>query len=240
MIERYVAATSTYAGDIDGLITLIFVLVGVWFLVCEGVFFYLIFRFRAKDGVKAEYITGDEKHQKRWISIPHALVLVCDVFIIVGAVQVWYNVKQHLPEEDLTVRVIGQQWAWTFVHPGEDEKIDTADDIALVDELRLEVGRNYYYKLESKDVLHNFSVPSFRLKQDTIPGRVITGWFQPTKTGEYGIQCAEICGIGHGLMGARLIIESEEEHTAWIRANTTAKLAATTPVPADPAATALQ
>lgn len=226
MIERYVAATSTYAGDVDGLITLIFVLVGVWFILCEGVFFYLIFRYRAKEGVKAEYITGEEKHQKRWISIPHALVLVCDVFIIVGAVQVWYNIKQHLPDPDLTVRVIGQQWAWTFVHPGADEQIDTDDDIAMVDELRLQVGRTYHYKLESKDVLHSFSIPSFRLKQDTIPGRVITGWFEPTKTGEYGVQCTEICGIGHGIMGARLIIGTEEEHAAWIRQNTTANLAA--------------
>ena len=75
-------------------------------------------------------------------------------------------------------------------------------------------------------MLHNFSVPVFRLKQDAIPGRVITGWFEATRTGEYGIQCAEICGIGHGLMGARIFIESPEEHAAWVGSQAPLSLAA--------------
>jgi cytochrome c oxidase subunit 2 len=60
----------------------------------------------------------------------------------------------------------------------------------------------------------------FRLKQDAIPGRVITGWFKATKVGEHDIQCAEICGIGHGLMAGRIHVESPEEHAAWMQANT--------------------
>ena len=217
MIERYLAAVSTYAQDIDGLIYLIGVLVGFWFLLCEGVFFYLIFKFRAKDGVKAQYITGYEKHEARWIHWPHYLVLVCDVFIIVGAVRVWYNVKQHLPEPYATVRIIGQQWAWSFVQPGPDRKLDTADDIKTVDKLHIEANKVYHYKLEARDVLHSFSVPVFRLKQDAVPGRVIKGWFEANRTGEFDIQCAEICGIGHGVMAARISIESPEDHVAWMR-----------------------
>ena len=68
-------------------------------------------------------------------------------------------------------------------------------------------------------MLHSFSVPVFRLKQDAIPGRVITGWFKPTMTGTYDIQCAEICGIGHGLMPARIVIETAEQHAAWMAEN---------------------
>lgn len=216
MIERYIVAASSYAQDVDALIMLISVLVGFWFLLCEVVFFGLIIRFRKKEGVRADYISGEEKHHKRWITIPHLLVLVCDVFIIVGAVRVWYEVKQYLPTPHETVRVIGQQWAWTFVHAGPDGKINTDDDITTVNELHVEVDRAYHYKLESLDVLHSFSVPVFRLKQDAIPGRVITGWFEPTLTGTYDIQCAEICGIGHGLMGARIFIEDAREHAAWV------------------------
>jgi cytochrome c oxidase subunit 2 len=226
MIEAYVTNASTYAGDIDNLFTLIFVLTGFWFVLCQVVFFWLIFRFRKKDGVKAEYITGEEKSQKRWITIPHLLVLVCDVFIIVGAVRVWYHIKQELPPAQQVVRVIGQQWAWTFQHPGADGQIDTADDIRTINDLHLQVDTFYHYKLESKDVLHNFSVPAFRLKQDAIPGRVITGWFKPTKTGDYDLQCAEICGVGHGLMGARVHVESAEQHAAWVSENSTTSLAA--------------
>jgi cytochrome c oxidase subunit 2 len=215
MIEYFLPAASTYAGDIDGVFDLIFWLVGFWFVVSEGVFFWLLWRFRARDGVRGQYITGELKSEKNWITYPHLLVLVCDIFIIYGAVRVWYDVKQQLPEAQQTVRVIGQQWAWTFVHPGPDGQIDTADDIAKVNELHLQVDTLYHYKLEAKDVLHNFSVPVFRLKQDAIPGRVITGWFEPTLTGTYDVQCAEICGIGHGLMGARVHIETSAEHAAW-------------------------
>ncbi len=226
MIERYVVAASTYASDIDDLILLIAVLVGFWFVLCELVFFGFIVRYRAKEGRRADYITGEEKELKRWITIPHMLVLVCDVFIIIGAVRVWYNVKQVLPPAEQTVRVIGQQWAWSFVHPGADGKLDTPDDIATVDELHIQTGTVYHYKLEARDVLHSFSVPVFRLKQDAVPGRIITGWFEATKTGTFDIQCAEICGIGHGVMAGRIVIETAEQHIAWVRERTPATLVA--------------
>jgi cytochrome c oxidase subunit 2 len=210
---------SSYASSIDGLILLIGWIVGVWFVIAEAVFFYLIFRYRHRDGHRGEYVTGEEKHQKRWITIPHALVLVCDIFIIVGAVRVWYEIKQDLPPADATVRIVGQQWAWSFVQPGPDGQLDTADDIKTVDDLHVEVGKTYHYQLEARDVLHDFSVPVFRLKQDAIPGRVITGWWKATQTGTYDIQCAEICGIGHGLMFARIHVQSPEQHSAWMQAN---------------------
>ena len=200
-------------------------IVGVWFLLAEGIFFWLIWKFRAKPGERTQYLDGTEKHVKKWITIPHALVLVCDVFILVGAVSVWYNVKQQLPDADSTIRVIGQQWAWTFQHPGADNELDTGDDIFTVGDLHVEVEKTYHFQLQSRDVLHSFSVPVFRLKQDAIPGRSITGWFTPTRTGEHDVQCSEICGIGHGVMAARIHIEDANTHAAWINRSS----AATTP-----------
>jgi cytochrome c oxidase subunit 2 len=225
MIEKLVPVASSYAADIDNVFTLIFVLVGFWFTLTFGAFVYLIVRFQKRDGVKAQYVTGELRSEKRWISVPHMLVLVCDVFIIVGAVRVWYDVKQNLPPAQETVRVVGQQWAWSFDHPGPDGKLDTPDDIRTVDELHVEEGKLYHFLLESRDVLHSFSVPVFRLKQDVIPGRVITGWFKPTKTGTFDIQCAEICGVGHALMPARIVIETPERHAAWVAANAPAAVA---------------
>ena len=216
---------STYAADIDRLILFIGVIVGVWFLLAEGIFFWLIWKFRARPGERTQYLDGTEKHVKKWITIPHALVLVCDVFILVGAVSVWYDVKQQLPDADSTIRVIGQQWAWTFQHPGADNELDTGDDIFTVGDLHVEVEKTYHFQLQSRDVLHSFSVPVFRLKQDAIPGRSITGWFTPTRTGEHDVQCSEICGIGHGVMAARIHIEDANTHAAWI----TRSSAATTP-----------
>jgi cytochrome c oxidase subunit 2 len=226
MIEHFVVAASTYAEHIDQLFSLIFWLVGFWFVLVEGVFFYLIFRFRAKKGKNGAYITGEKKSEMRWISIPHYLVLMCDVVIVFFAIRVWVEVKQDLPEADATVRVVGQQWAWSFAHPGPDGEIDTGDDIETVDELRLQVGKTYHYRLTSRDVLHSFSVPVFRLKQDAIPGREIVGWFTPTKTGTYDIQCAEMCGIGHGLMPARVVIQDAAQHAAWVLEKSQGRVAA--------------
>jgi len=219
MIERYIAQMSTYAGSIDGLILLVAVLVGFWFFAAEGMFFWLIWKFRERPGQKSQYLTGTEHHIKRWITWPHALVLVCDVFIVIGSIRVWNEVKQTLPEPDSTIRIIGQQWAWTFQHPGADNELDTPDDIFTVDDLHIEVEKVYHFKLESRDVLHSFSVPVFRIKQDALPGRSITGWFEATMTGEHDIQCAEICGIGHGVMAARIHIEDAGQHSAWVAAN---------------------
>jgi cytochrome c oxidase subunit 2 len=229
MIESLIPAASTYASDIDDVFTLIFVLVGFWFVLTQGILLWLIVRFRKRDGVKAEYITGELKSEKRWITIPHLLVLVCDVFIIVGAVRVWYNVKQELPPAQEVVRVVAQQWAWSFDHPGPDGQLDTPDDIRTVDELHVESGKLIHFKLVSKDVLHSFSVPAFRLKQDVIPGREIVGWFEATTPGTYDIQCAEICGIGHALMPARVVVETPAQHAAWIASQRPLTLAAATP-----------
>jgi cytochrome c oxidase subunit II len=219
LIERYLDAASTYASDIDGLITLVAILVGFWGVLAEIVLIGLVIAYREKPGQAAQYITGDQKHEKAWIAYPHYLVLVCDVLIIFAAVRVWYNVEQASPPADATVRVIAQQWAWTFVQPGPDNKLDTADDISTSDELHVKVNTLYHYKLESRDVLHSFSVPVFRLKHDAIPGRVISGWFEPTKAGTFDIQCVEMCGIGHALMPARIVVESAAEHAAWMAKN---------------------
>lgn len=208
---------SSYGGEIDFVFNFVFwIVVAFWFMLVQGAFFYLVMRYRAKPGVKAEYITGETTIQHRFIAWPHYVIILCDIVIVAAAIRVWYNVKQDLPPADETVRIVAQQWAWSFVHPGPDGKLDTPDDIRTVDDLHLEVGKNYHYLLEARDVLHSLSIPVFRLKQDAIPGRVVTGWFKPTVAGTHDLQCAEICGIGHGLMPARVILETPEQHAAWL------------------------
>jgi cytochrome c oxidase subunit 2 len=93
MVERYVPAGSSFASDIDQLIVIVTLIVGFWFFATLGMFLWLVFRYRAKEGVPAQYVTGKEAHLKSWITIPHALIILCDVVLIVGAVCVWYNVK---------------------------------------------------------------------------------------------------------------------------------------------------
>lgn len=220
MFSWFIPAASSYAGYVDYLFLGITITVGFWFLLTEGVLLFLMARFKRKEGQKAIYMTG-EGHEKHWVHIPHYLVIFFDVIVIVFAIWVWNIIKIDHPENpDARIRVIGQQWAWTFVQPGKDGQLDTADDIITVDELHVQKDLVYVFELQSKDVLHNFSVPAFRLKQDAVPGRTIKGWFKPTLRGEYDIQCAEICGVAHGIMGARLHIEDPDEHQYWIEKNT--------------------
>lgn len=217
MIEHYLDQVSSYAAEVDHLFLLITLFVGFWFLVAEGAILYFLVRFRRKEGEPSLRLDGSDKKHKRWINVPHLLIIACDVVIIAVSAKVWWQVKQDMPEADETIRVISRQWAWTFVHPGEDGEQGTADDVTLVDELHLETGKTYHYELTSRDVLHSFSIPVFRLKQDAVPGRKIRGWFRPVKPGEYDIQCAEMCGVGHGVMAARLYVRSPEEHKAWLK-----------------------
>ena len=219
---------SSYAADIDFLIMLVLVVVGVWFLAAEFIFLYFIMKFREKgDGRRADYIDGKNKRHKKWITYPHLAVLAFDILIIVVSFNVWHKIKMDLPENpDAVIRITGQQWAWIIQHPGMDGELDTPDDIYSVDELHVENEKLYHFKLEATDVLHSFSVPVWRIKQDAIPGRSITGWFQPTLAGSFDMQCTEICGFGHTVMQGMVFVESAEEHAAWMAANAPATASA--------------
>jgi cytochrome c oxidase subunit 2 len=217
MIERILPQVSSFAGQIDSLIGLVAVITLLWFFAAQAVFFGFIFKFRAKPGVKALHIDGYDPKHKRWITYPHNAVLVFDVIILVFAVRVWNHVKIDLPEKpDEVVKVIGQRWAWSFQHGGVDGKLDTNDDIFTAEEMHVKQGDNVVFVGTSRDVLHSFSVPVFRLKQDVIPGREGLGWFKAEKAGTFDIQCTEICGIGHGVMYGRIIVHTPAEYDAWL------------------------
>jgi len=223
MLEIFLPRASEYAASIDHLFDLITYLVMFWFFLVIGFFFYVVFRFRRKPGQKAQYVTGETHKQKLAIEVPHYLILVCDFVILGYTFVVWHEVKIDRPEPDERVRIVAKQWAWNFFHAGPDGVLDTEDDIVTANKLHLEEGKQYTYELSSLDVMHSFSIPVFRLKQDAVPGRVIFGHFKPILTGEWDIQCAEMCGFGHGFMPARVSIKSSEEYDAWLAENAPAE-----------------
>ena len=106
MIQHYVEQASSYAADIDNLILLITAVTGFFFLLAQALFFGFIVIFNEKEGVKAQYITGEEWKEKKWVALPHYAVLVFDVLIIVAAIRVWVDIKQTVPVVDESVRVI--------------------------------------------------------------------------------------------------------------------------------------
>ena len=216
MINYFIEQASTAASKTDFLFDTITITVGIWFLIVQGFIVYLLIKYRRGNSPKAKYIAGEDHHESRWVHIPHYLVIICDIAIIALTIPLWGELKVTPTVPDLKIRAIGQQWSWVFVHPGADGVLDTPDDIRTVNDLRLQVNKKYHVEIQSRDVLHDLSIPVFRFKQDAIPGRTILGWFEPTKTGNFSIQCAEMCGIGHGLMAARVHVQTDEKHKKWI------------------------
>ncbi|MBI2828307.1 MAG: cytochrome C oxidase subunit II [Acidobacteria bacterium] len=226
MISWLLPQASSFASTIDGLVLLIAVIVGFWLILAEVVLFGFIFKYRARDGIRGQYVSGEDRSQKTWVSYPHYAVVVFDIIIIVAALRVWNEVKVAAPPGEEQIRIIAQQWSWTFVHAGPDGKLDTPDDIRTVDDMYVQRDRVYTFELHARDVVHSFSVPAFRLKQDAIPGRAIHGWFRPTREGTFDIQCVEMCGVGHGLMAGRIHIGSAAQYAAWMTEFTNTAVAA--------------
>lgn len=122
--------------------------------------------------------------------------------------------QELLKPED--VRVIARQFGWTFVYPGEDQKFDTLDDVQIENLMVVPKDETIVMKLESKDVIHSFFVPSLRLKHDVVPGMIQFAWFKPTRTGTLDVVCAELCGWGHYKMNASLRIVDRNEFDLWM------------------------
>jgi cytochrome c oxidase subunit 2 len=199
---------STFAPDVDHLILFITVIVGVWFLAAEAVLFFLVWRYRRRKDRRASYVTGSSRAQMAWVLIPCTAILACDLFIDGASGRVWDHMKQFSPSPQLTIWVEGRQWAWDITSPGPDGVLDTADDIATGSEVHVPVNAVVRFELRSKDTLHSFWVPELRTKQDVVPGRVITGWFEATRPGTYPILCAQLCGLGHAIMRGQLVVDA--------------------------------
>ena len=208
---------STFGGEVDGIFWLIFYITAVWFFLTEGLILYFVFRYRRKPGRKAAYVTGDTWRQFAWVLVPLAVVVILDVIIDVSGGEVWAKIKRQMPETDIVVRAAGKQFNWEFTYPGPDGKFGTEDDLQLDNDLHVPIGKPVRVILTSKDVIHSFFLPHFRLKQDAMPGREIPVWFQATRTGEFEIPCAELCGFGHSGMKGVVYVHTPEEYQKWIK-----------------------
>jgi cytochrome c oxidase subunit 2 len=126
------------------------------------------------------------------------------IYWVVGFHQ--YVQLRAVPPDALRVYVVAKQWMWEFAYP---------DGMTSEDELRVPVGQPIELVMTSRDVIHSFFVPSFRLKQDVVPGRMTTLWFRSDKPGEYDLLCAEFCGAGHSRMRGRILVVPPAEYARW-------------------------
>ena len=223
MISHYFpSGISTFSGNIDYVIDLIFILAAAWFVILQGLVIYFAIRYRRRPGVKAAYITGESWRQFAFVLVPVALALVCDLGIDAAGSDTWEAVKGTLPPPALTVHVMAQQFSWKFTYPDEEGKFGTGHEL-VEDSLHVPAGQVVHVLLESKDVIHDFFVPDLRLKQDILPGRKITSWFNATKPGTYEIACSQLCGPAHFGMRGKIVVDTPSDYTNWLAAERAAQ-----------------
>jgi cytochrome c oxidase subunit 2 len=208
---------STYGADVDALIALIWYTTVVWFVLTFGAIGLFLVLYRRRAGRPAAYVQGERLRQALWVLVPVAVVLVIDLWLDFRGAPVWAKVKLERPPAALSIQVTGKQFNWEVVYPGPDGKFGTPDDKLFLDELHVPVNRPVRVVLKSRDVIHSFFLPNFRLKQDMVPGREIEGWFQATRPGQFELPCAELCGFGHSGMKGYLYVHPEAEYDRWVK-----------------------
>ena len=203
---------SSYSGRIDGLFYLILWITGIVFVIVEGLLLFFLFRYRHREGRRATYTHGNNRIEVVWTIVP---ALICVILALLSR-RTWADIKQSMPKDALAIEVTGEQFSWTIRYPGPDGRIGTPDDIVALNQLHFPVGRPVVATLRSKDVIHSFFLPEFRVKQDAVPGMSTRIWFDGLRTGHWEIACAELCGLGHYRMKGFVTVETPEEFQKWL------------------------
>jgi cytochrome c oxidase subunit 2 len=165
------------------------------------VIFAVVFRRKHEDERPAE--TQTHKFLEiTWIVIPFILVMVMFAW---GAV-IFVNYSTP-PKNAMEINVIGKQWMWKVQHPDSQREIN---------ELHVPIGKPVRLIMTSEDVIHDFSIPAFRVKMDVVPGRYTTEWFEATKVGEYHIFCDQYCGTEHSRMVGKVTVMTQGDYQAWL------------------------
>jgi cytochrome c oxidase subunit 2 len=137
-----------------------------------------------------------------WTVIP----LVLSMGMFAWGAHVYYDLEVP-PADALEINVVGKQWMWKVQHQSGHREIN---------ELHIPVGRTVKLTLASQDVIHDFFVPAFRVKQDVVPGRFVTAWFRPTRMGRYHLFCSQYCGTDHSKMTGTIYVMRPEDYQDWL------------------------
>ena len=207
-------AGSTFAGPIDTLFLAILIITGIALVLVEVGLVTFVIRYRGRPGRKAFYTHGSTRAEVIWTAIP-AVTMVA-LGLISNHYWVLIKDKKSVPPNAYRLGVHAKQFEWQVTYPGPDEKLGTSDDFTVRNQLHVIVNQPTAVDLTAEDVIHSFFVPEWRLKQDAVPGMHITAWFEATKTGEFELGCAELCGMGHYRMRARVFVHTPDEYKAWV------------------------
>jgi len=223
---------------IDNTINVTFWVTGFVFVAVNCFLAYVVMRYRYNKNRRSDY-QPENKKLEGWLTF---ITTIGVAAMLAPGLVVWAQFVT-VPEQASVIEAVGQQWHWSFRLPGKDGKLgktaielvnqdnpfgidpkDLAgqDDILVKsNELHLPINQAVKVLLRSKDVLHNFTVPQFRVKMDLVPGLSSYLWFTPTKFGRFEILCEELCGVAHYTMRGHVVVESSADYQTWLVKQTT-------------------
>ncbi len=195
---------SSTAGRVDALYFFeLGVVLFFTFFICFLVIFLAL---RYRRGTRVDRTNPPEKNvviEAIWIGIPLVIAMVMFFWSAI----VFFELYSP-PADAYEISVIGKQWMWKLQHPEGKKEINV---------LHVPAGRPVKLNMISQDVIHSFYVPAFRIKQDVLPGRYTSTWFQPTQVGRYHLFCAEYCGTDHSVMGGWVEVMSPADYERWLQ-----------------------
>jgi cytochrome c oxidase subunit II len=218
-INWFPPAASTQAGKIDTLWDVLLICSIPIFVLVTTVVVVSVIRFRMRPGeeeLDGPPIHGNTRLEVIWTAIPATLLIALCAYAYI----VLHDIEKAPAAQELNVKVTGQQFTWTFEYRGTNGKNFT------VPQLYVPEGQSVRFNIVSKDVLHDFWVPAFRMKIDAVPGIVTHYRVTPTETGTYPVVCAELCGLGHAFMRQTAHVLPRQKFTAWLAKMSQANAAA--------------
>ena len=220
-------------GMIDDTVHITFWVTGIVFVAVNLFLAWCVVRYR-HGKVKHAMYEPENKKLEGWLVV---LTSVGVAAMLAPGLVVWAKFVD-VPKDAAVVEVVGKQWYWSYRFPGADGVLGTddarfindknpfginpddphgQDDVLITSpELHLPMGKPYKALLRSTDVLHDFTVPQFRVKMDLVPGLVTHLWFTPTRAGKFDVLCEELCGVAHFTMRGKVVVEDDAAFTTWL------------------------
>src|SRR3954471_6428377 len=210
LINWFPTQASEEGKDIDTLWDVLVIVSVPIFVLVETIVLYSVWKFRMRPGEELKDgppIHGNTRLEVIWTAVPAILlVLLCSYAYVV-----LHDIETAQASE-MKVRVVGEQFTWTFYYPGDGGK-----EIASP-QLYVPKGKPIRFDVQSKDVLHDFWVPAFRQKIDAVPGITTHIRVKPTRNGTYPVVCAELCGLGHAVMRQSAHVVPAATFDKWLTA----------------------
>jgi cytochrome c oxidase subunit 2 len=203
---------STIAPRVDALFLYLTVVTVVFTTLIAVLIITFAIRYRRRPANEVPKPTKDiEGLEILWSVVP---LLLCLVMFFWGA-NIYFAMARP-PDNALEIYVVARQWMWKLQHPEGQREINT---------LHIPVDVPVKLLMTSEDVIHSFFVPAFRTKQDVVPGRYTTTWFQPTRAGTYHLFCAEYCGTEHSKMIGKVIVMEQADYQDWLASSADGSMA---------------